>query len=64
MTTDSHFASRKFVIACVIVVIATGFRIADLLSSAEWMNTVTWICGLYMAGNVGTAAVVAAEAKK
>lgn len=54
---DTRFASRKFILACVIVLIATGFRIAGLLDSAEWINVSTWLAGLYMAGNVGAAAV-------
>lgn len=58
---ESRFASRKFILVCALVLIATGFRIAGLLDSAEWINVATWLAGLYMAGNVGAA--VAGKAK-
>lgn len=53
---DKRFASRKFLLAVVAFLAACGFLLGGRIDSAQWVNFVQWIVGLYMAGNVGDTA--------
>lgn len=50
-----RYGSRKWLLALLLVALSTGLRWAELIDSSDWVQTVTWVAGLYMAGNAGTA---------
>jgi hypothetical protein len=52
---DSHFASRKWVLALLALGIAIAARALHWIDGAQLVSLVTWTTGLYMAGNVGQA---------
>lgn len=64
LAADRRYASRKFILAAVIILIGS---VAWLLSNAleplpdittdQWILLCKWVLGLYMAGNVGDSAV-------
>ena len=45
------FASRKFVLALLVVLVSTGLLWSGKLDAARWVEAVTWAVGLYMLGN-------------
>lgn len=49
------FASRKFVLAVFAVLVTTGLLWAGKLTSANWVEAITWTVGLYMLGNGASA---------
>lgn len=49
------FASRKFLLALLVVVGAAGLLWADKIDAARWVDVTTWALGLYMLGNGATA---------
>jgi hypothetical protein len=50
---DRRFKSRKFGIACAVLISATGLLIAGQIDAGQWVEIVKWDVGLYMAGNIG-----------
>lgn len=50
---DRRFKSRKFSIACAVLISATGLLIAQFITAELWAQTVLGTVGLYMVGNVG-----------
>lgn len=57
MSTDSRYASRKFLLTCAAFVVGVVFFAIGMLTAAQWLSYETWVVGLYMAGNVGDSAV-------
>ena len=55
--TDTRYASRKFILACVAFAAGVGFFIAGKIDAVQWLSQSAWVLGLYMAGNVGDSAV-------
>ena len=51
--TDTRYASRKFILACVAFMAGVGFFMAGKIDAAQWLSQSAWVLGLYMAGNVG-----------
>jgi hypothetical protein len=63
LVSERRYSSRKFLMACSIIVaghIALGL---DAINSAEWLDLMKWTAGLYFAGNVGTWLTDALRAK-
>ena len=63
LVSERRYSSRKFLMACSIIVaghIALGL---SAINSAEWLDLMKWIAGLYFAGNVGTWAVDAIKGR-
>lgn len=52
---DNRYASRKFVLAAFLLVAAIGLLVAGRIEPSTWSSISTWVLGLYMTGNVGTA---------
>jgi len=46
------FLSRKFLLAVAVLVTASAFRIADLISAGDWIKCVTACLALYGLANV------------
>ena len=55
--SDSRYASRKFLLACIAFVAGLGLFIAGKIDAAQWLSQSAWVLGLYIAGNVTDAAV-------
>lgn len=55
--TDKRFASRKFLLAAVAFVGGVVFFALGMLTADQWMSHTAWSVGLYVAANVGDAAV-------
>jgi spermidine/putrescine-binding protein len=47
-----HFASRKFVLALLVFVVATGLLIAGLIEANDWKTITIWAFSGYLAANV------------
>ena len=63
LVSERRYSSRKFLMACSIIVaghIALGLA---AINSAEWLDLMKWTAGLYFAGNVGTWLTDALRAK-
>lgn len=52
---DNHFASRKWILALLLVVCAMTARGLLWIDGAQLVSLLTWSAGLYMAGNIGQA---------
>lgn len=57
MSADTRFASRKWRLALIALFLATLSRALSWIDGPSFVSLVEWIVGLYMAGNVGRAAV-------
>jgi|SwirhirootsSR3_FD_contig_31_27624197_length_529_multi_2_in_0_out_0_1 hypothetical protein len=55
--SDTRFASRKFILACVAFLAGLGLFIAGKIDAAQWLSQSALVLGLYIAGNVTDAAV-------
>lgn len=55
--TDTRYASRKFIIAAVLVLYGMACNAFGVEASPQWLSFLTWITGLYITGNVGMALV-------
>lgn len=55
----TRYASRKFILACFLLLAALGLLIAGLIDPATWERFSTWVLGLYVTGNVGASYVKA-----
>ena len=55
---------RRFWLCCAICLVASILLVLGKLSGAEWVSVVTWLGGLYIAGNVAQRGVEAAQAVK
>jgi hypothetical protein len=53
VTDETRYASRKFLLACTLLLIATWLLMIDAIGSTMWVDMVKWVFGLYCAGNVG-----------
>lgn len=51
---ERRFASRKFLLACVVFAVATWLLMAGRIDMQTWQAVVTWDVGLYMAGNAAS----------
>lgn len=51
-----RWASRKFVMACSIIAAGHVALWHRAIGPAEWLELMKWVCGLYLAGNVGATA--------
>lgn len=49
---DSRYASRKFILACFVLLAALGLVLGDVLDAGQWMSISTWVLGLYYTGNI------------
>lgn len=63
MSTDSRYASRKFLLALLVLITGGAFRVLGYIDAAVWVDLTKWTLGLYFVGNVGTWAVDAFKAK-
>jgi hypothetical protein len=59
----SRFASRKFLLAVLVVLLAAGLLAAGRIGDAAWVEVTIWAAGLYMAGN-GLSAFAAAWGRR
>ena len=55
---------RRYWMCCGAIAIATGLVLHGSLTGAEWVGLVTWVCGIYVAGNTGQRGIEAAQAVK
>lgn len=55
MDFGKHFNSRKWTLALLIVICSMASRGLGWIDGAQLVSLLTWITGLYMAGNVGQA---------
>lgn len=62
MTAKPH-RSRKFILACSSILLATGLLLAGFVDGANWVDVTKWVTGLFMAGNVGEKYASKTEAK-
>lgn len=53
MSDDSRFASRKFLLAMLAMVLAAVWLGLGLIDSEQWVDATKWVVGLYFAGNIG-----------
>ena len=56
MTIDARIDNRKLKLAVFAITVAAGMAYLDKLTP-ELADTLSWITGLYIVGNVGAAAV-------
>lgn len=61
--TKAKLLSRKFIMAVMIEVLATGLCMGGLLTGAEWVTISSLNAGAFGAGNVGEHAVAASRLK-
>lgn len=54
---DPRYASRKFVLAAVLVLYGMVCNAFGIAADPRWLSFLTWIAGLYITGNVGAALV-------
>lgn len=54
MTDDRRYASRKFLLACVLILVCTWLLLIESLTAPMWADMIKWLFGLYCAGNVGS----------
>lgn len=54
---DNRFASRKFILAALLLLAALGLLIAGIIDQETWSGFSTWVLGLYVTGNVGASFV-------
>ena len=52
---DNHFTSRKWILTLLVLTISVIARWLNWVDGAQFVQLLTWIVGLYMAGNVGQA---------
>lgn len=57
MSADTRFASRKWRLSILALFLATLGRALGWVDGPAYVSLIQWIVGLYMAGNVGRAAV-------
>lgn len=50
---DARFASRKFILTCVLIFMAATAFAFGQITSDQLLEYTKWLLGLYMAGNVG-----------
>jgi hypothetical protein len=60
MNNDRRYASRKFLLALLVLITGGTFRVLGYIDAAAWVDLTKWTLGLYFVGNVGTWAVDAA----
>lgn len=46
------FLSRKFLLAVAVLILASWFRVADLISADDWIRAITMVLALYGLANV------------
>lgn len=63
MTTDK-LGGRRFWLCSAISLSACGLLWYGKLTGAEWVSVVTWVCGIYVAGNTGQRGIEAAQSVK
>lgn len=49
----SRYGSRKWILALLVVGLATCLLWAGRIESAQWVDCIVWVVGLYAGGNVG-----------
>jgi hypothetical protein len=49
---DPRFTSRKWLLTLFVLAVSIGSRWATWIDGAQFVSLITWIVGLYMAGNV------------
>lgn len=52
--SDSKYASRKFIMSMLMLIVTTALLVLGYLDDSVWASTVVWLTGLYMAGNAAT----------
>jgi len=50
---DARYASRKFLLTCVLVMMAATAFALGLITPEQFIDYTKWLLGLYMVGNVG-----------
>lgn len=50
---DARFASRKFILTCVLILMAATAFALGLITPEQFIDYTKWLLGLYMVGNVG-----------
>ena len=63
-SVKDKLGGRRFLMACGILLSACVMLWFGKLAGAEWVSVVTWVGGLYIAGNVAQRGVEAAQAVK
>lgn len=58
-----RFASRKFLLALLTLLLGTAFFALGKLTADQWSSLISWVLGLYMAGNVGDTAATGVKEK-
>lgn len=61
---DRRYASRKFLLALLVLLAGGAFRVLGYVDPAAWVELTKWTLGLYCAGNVGAWAVDAVRARQ
>lgn len=52
---DNRFLSRKWALTLAVIVLAVISRAVSWIDGAQFVSLLTWIVGLYMAGNICSA---------
>lgn len=55
---------RRFWLCCAACLAASALLWAGKLTGAEWVSVVTWVTGIYVAGNTSQRGIEAAQAVK
>lgn len=55
LALDRRFASRKWRLSLLALVLCVLARALNWVDGAQFVSLVEWVVGLYMAGNVGSA---------
>jgi hypothetical protein len=50
--TSNRYGSRKFLLALLVVLLATGLRVFDLIDGGMWVTVVSLALTLYLGANV------------
>jgi len=50
---DPRYASRKFILTCVLILMAATAFALGLITPEQFIDYTKWLLGLYLAGNVG-----------
>lgn len=53
MNEDRRYASRKFLLALLVLVTGGAFRVLGYLDAATWVDLTKWTLALYFGANVG-----------
>lgn len=54
MNEDTNFASRKFILTCLMLLSTLALFLLGYIDSATWADVSKWVMGIYCAANAAT----------